>query len=90
MRKIMSLAGSAVLLAAFAAPVGAGSTPQIRCDYADPNNNGETGDEITISVKALKGHGITAYVGEAKKVTICHYHGHEAANGRADEIIVVG
>ena len=90
MRKVMSLAGSAVLLAALAAPVSAGVTPQIRCDYADPNNNGETGNEITISVNALKGHGITNYVGQVTTVTICHYHGHEAANGRVDEILYFG
>lgn len=67
---------------------GSATGPIQRCNYADPNAGGETGNLITISVNALRGHRIDdAVPAGAKKVTICHYNGHDAADARADEVV---
>ena len=90
-KKVISLVGSAVLVAALAVPAIAGVTPDDRCDFVDGANGGETGNRIRVSVNALRGHPVLN-PGDvpqgAKKVTICHYDGHQAANGRQDEVVI--
>ncbi len=88
MRKIMSVVGTVALVGALAVPVSAGGNPTQRCNYPDPGNNGESGNFITISVKALGGHNIAETPPPSvKKAIICHYRGHDAANPRVDELV---
>jgi hypothetical protein len=75
-------------------PAGAGVDPVVRCNYEDPANNGESGQFNTVGFDAVEGHGITpppikVSIGAIVKAEICHYHGHEAENGRSGEIVAI-